>query len=36
MSHLSSAETYDPTLRRIAIDVIREHGIPVHEAARSS
>jgi 5'-methylthioadenosine phosphorylase len=31
VSHLSSAETYDPTLRRIAIDVIREHGIPVHE-----
>ncbi|MCU0479307.1 MAG: S-methyl-5'-thioadenosine phosphorylase [Chloroflexi bacterium] len=30
-SHLSSAETYDPTLRQIAIDVIREHGIPVHE-----
>ena len=25
------AETYDPTLRQIAIDVIREHGIPVHE-----
>ena len=31
VSHLSSAETYDSTLRRIAIDVIREHGIPVHE-----
>jgi 5'-methylthioadenosine phosphorylase len=31
VSHLSSAETYDPTLRQIAIDVIREHGIPVHE-----
>ncbi len=30
-SHLSSAETYDPALRQIAIDVIREHGIPVHE-----
>lgn len=31
VSHLSSAETYDPTLRQIAIDVIREHDIPVHE-----
>jgi 5'-methylthioadenosine phosphorylase len=31
VSHLSSAETYDPTLRQIAIDVIREHGIPLHE-----
>jgi 5'-methylthioadenosine phosphorylase len=31
VSHLSSAETYDPTLRSIAIDVIREHGIPLHE-----
>ncbi len=31
VSHLSSAETYDPTLRQIAIDVIREHGITVHE-----
>lgn len=31
VSHLSSAETYDPTLRQIAIDVIREHGIAVHE-----
>ena len=30
-SHLSSAETYDPTLRQIAIDVIREHGITVHD-----
>lgn len=30
-SHLSSAETYDPVLRQIAIDVIREHGITVHE-----
>ena len=30
-SHLSSAETYDPVLRQIAIDVVREHGIPVHE-----
>jgi len=30
-SHLNSAETYDPVLRSIAIDVIREHGIPLHE-----
>ena len=31
MSHVSSAETYDPTLRGIALDVIREHGITVHD-----
>jgi 5'-methylthioadenosine phosphorylase len=31
VSHVSSAEIYDPALRAIAIDVIREHGIPVHE-----
>ena len=31
VSHVSSAEIYDPMLRAIAIDVIREHGIPVHE-----
>jgi len=31
VSHVSAAETYDPVLRSIAIDVIREHGIPVHE-----
>jgi 5'-methylthioadenosine phosphorylase len=31
VSHLSSAETYDPILRQVAVDVIREHGIPVHE-----
>jgi 5'-methylthioadenosine phosphorylase len=31
VSHVSSAETYDPTLRRIALDVIREHGITVHD-----
>jgi 5'-methylthioadenosine phosphorylase len=31
VSHVSSAETYDPALRAIAIDVIREHGIPLHE-----
>jgi len=31
VSHASSAETYDPTLRRLALDVIREHGITVHD-----
>ena len=31
VSHVSSADIYDPTLRRLAIDVIREHGITVHE-----
>ena len=31
MTHLSSAETYDPTLRRLAIETIRDHGIEVHE-----
>ena len=31
VSHVSSAETYDPELSRIAIEVIREHGITVHE-----
>jgi 5'-methylthioadenosine phosphorylase len=31
VSHLSSAETYDPELRRIAVEVIREHGIPHHD-----
>ncbi len=31
VSHVSAAEIYDPTLRAIAIGVIREHGIPVHE-----
>ena len=32
VSHVSSAEIYDPELRRIAIDVIRANEIPVHEA----
>ena len=32
VSHVSSAEIYDPQLRRIAIDVIRANDIPVHEA----
>jgi len=31
VTHLSSAEIYDPVLRRIAIDTIRDHGIEVHE-----
>jgi 5'-methylthioadenosine phosphorylase len=31
VSHVSSADIYDPELRRIAIEVIREHDIPVHE-----
>jgi 5'-methylthioadenosine phosphorylase len=31
VTHLSSAEIYDPVLRGIAADVIREHGIPLHE-----
>jgi 5'-methylthioadenosine phosphorylase len=31
VSHVSSAEIYDPTLRGIALEVIREHGITVHD-----
>jgi 5'-methylthioadenosine phosphorylase len=31
VTHLSSAEVYDPELRRIAAEVIREHGITFHE-----
>ena len=31
VTHLSSAETYDPVLRGLAIDTIRDHGIEVHE-----
>jgi 5'-methylthioadenosine phosphorylase len=31
-THLSSAETYDPTLRRLAIETIRDHGITVHDS----
>jgi 5'-methylthioadenosine phosphorylase len=31
VTHLSSAETYDPELRRIALEVCREQGIDVHE-----
>ena len=32
VTHLSSAETYDPVLRKLAIETIRDHGIEVHEA----
>jgi 5'-methylthioadenosine phosphorylase len=31
VSHVSSAEIYDPELRRVALEVIREHGITVHD-----
>jgi 5'-methylthioadenosine phosphorylase len=31
VTHLSSAETYHPVLRDLAIDTIRDHGIEVHE-----
>jgi 5'-methylthioadenosine phosphorylase len=31
VTHVSSAEIYDPTLRRIAIDAIRAAGVTVHE-----
>lgn len=31
VTHVSPAETYDPTLRKIAIETIREHGIECHE-----
>ena len=31
VTHLSPAETYDPVLRRIAIETIREHAIVCHE-----
>ena len=31
VTHLSSAATYDPTLRELAIATIRDHGIEVHE-----
>jgi 5'-methylthioadenosine phosphorylase len=31
VTHLSSAETYSPELRRIAVEVCREHGIEVHD-----
>jgi len=31
VTHLSSAEIYDPVLRKLAIETIRDHGIEVHE-----
>jgi 5'-methylthioadenosine phosphorylase len=31
VTHVSSADPYDPTLRRLAIETIRDHGIEVHE-----
>jgi 5'-methylthioadenosine phosphorylase len=31
VTHVSSAEIYDPELRRIALEVIREQGITVHD-----
>jgi 5'-methylthioadenosine phosphorylase len=31
VTHLSSAEIYDPVLRQLAIETIRDHDIPVHE-----
>jgi len=31
VSHVSSADIYDPELRRIALEVIREQGITVHD-----
>jgi 5'-methylthioadenosine phosphorylase len=31
VTHLSSAEIYDPVLRQLAIDTIRDHGIDVHD-----
>ncbi len=31
VTHVSPADTYDPTLRQLAVDVIREHGIVAHD-----
>jgi 5'-methylthioadenosine phosphorylase len=31
VTHLSSAETYDPVLRGLAVETIRDHGIEVHD-----
>ncbi len=31
VTHVSPADTYDPVLRKLAIETIREHGIPCHE-----
>ena len=32
VTHLSSAEIYDPVLRKLAIETIRDHGVELHEA----
>lgn len=32
VTHISPAETYDPLLRKLAIETIREHGITCHES----
>lgn len=31
VTHLSSAETYDPVLRALAVQTIKDHGIEVHD-----
>jgi 5'-methylthioadenosine phosphorylase len=31
VTHVSPAETYDPVLRKLAIDTIKEHGISCHD-----
>ncbi len=31
VTHVSSADIYDPTLRAVAAGVLRDHGIPFHE-----
>ena len=31
VTHLSSADIYDPVLRKLAIETIRDHDIPLHE-----
>lgn len=31
VTHVSPADTYDPQLRKLAADIIREHGVPCHD-----
>ncbi|MEO5705393.1 MAG: MTAP family purine nucleoside phosphorylase, partial [Candidatus Limnocylindrales bacterium] len=31
VTHLSSADIYDPVLRRLAVETIKDHGIQVHD-----
>lgn len=31
VTHISPAETYDPLLRKLAVEIIREHGIECHD-----